>query len=240
MSSSRNTRAPRAAQRTPDQKQPPAAPPGGGRTSSDGPLCDLDGNPKNRFYDSSWDRIDLPSGNIISPRDVIYTSWRADSYFLSRARRLVFEEVPWGFRKPFTHDNELEFWGAFKTPTLRNVELTAPYMHNGRLFTLTDVVKFYAERDRQIPHDRLLNPDKHPEIRGFKLNQDDQRALVFFLLCLTDERVHHEKGPFDHPSLIVVNGYNSVSPVQERLINIDAVGKAGRQPTAGYYFPSNR
>ncbi len=44
--------------------------------------------------------------------------------------------------KPLMHDNELAYWGAFKTPSLRNVELTAPYMHNGRFMSLGDVIEF--------------------------------------------------------------------------------------------------
>ncbi len=119
------------------------------------------------------------------------------------------------------HDNELAFWGSFKTPTLRNIELTAPYMHNGRLMSLGDVIEFYNREDDELPEeaeekpDRLnfvprhtvVNPDVHPAIKGLKLTRSDRRALEFFLLCLTDQRVLHSKPPFDHPSLILVDGY---------------------------------
>jgi hypothetical protein len=85
------------------------------------------------FSDQSWDRIGLrdEEGNDTRNRSAVH--------FLSRARALVLSEEPWGLRKPFLHDNELAFWGAFRTPSLRNVELTAPYMHNGRLSSLREV-----------------------------------------------------------------------------------------------------
>ena len=59
---------------------------------------------------------------------------------------------------------------------------------------------------------------------------EDSRALWFFLLCLTDPRVAHEQGPFDHPSLTVINGY-AEGPGgtlgEELAIEIKQVGQAG-------------
>lgn len=152
---------------------------------------------------------------------------------------MVSNEEFWGYRKPFLHDNELAFWGAFKTPTLRNVELTAPYMHNGRLMTLMDVVEFYADEERQIPRSLTANPDKHPAMKGFDLTESDKRALVFFLLCLTDDRVRREEGPFDHPSLELVNGYqdDGAGRLEDVLISIPAVGSKGHPEFSGR-FPS--
>ena len=170
---------------------------------STNPCQSADCNPDQALYnatlaDKSWDRDDL-SG-----------SRRGDRHFLSRARRLVLDEHSWGHRKPLIHDNELAFWGAFKTPSLRNVALTAPYMHNGRLSDLFEVVDFY-ERAGDVPRELTHNPDKHPEIVPLDMTDDDQRALVFFLFCLTDPRVEHDQAPFDHPSLCIVNGYRQES-----------------------------
>lgn len=68
--------------------------------------------------------------------------------------------------------------GAFKTPTLRNVELTAPYMHDGSIATLDQVVEFYDRGGRPNPHlDR--------EIQPLGLSADDKRELVAFLRALT-------------------------------------------------------
>lgn len=160
---------------------------------------------------------------------------RSDTVLVSRARFLAQTEEPTGHRKPFLHDNELMFWGSFRTPTLRNVELTAPYMHNGRILSLSDVVEFY-DRGGDVAADKDRNPDKHPAMRPLNLTDEDQRALVFFLLCLTDNSVRYERAPFDHPSLTLLNGYEqNLSP---RFTQVEAVGAGGQEcPPSG--FPSD-
>jgi len=72
----------------------------------------------------------------------------------------------------------------FATPSLRNIELTAPYMHDGSLATLEDVVAHYNSR---IHNSETLDPNlaKHPP-EGIQLSEADQRALVAFLKSLTD------------------------------------------------------
>jgi cytochrome c peroxidase len=68
--------------------------------------------------------------------------------------------------------------GNFKTPTLREVARTAPYMHDGSLATLEDVVEFYSQGGRP-------NPDLDPEIRPRNFKPEEKRALVAFLKCLS-------------------------------------------------------
>ncbi|HVE82769.1 MAG TPA: cytochrome c peroxidase, partial [Myxococcales bacterium] len=70
--------------------------------------------------------------------------------------------------------------GAFITPSLRNVALTAPYMHDGSLATLEDVVRFYDGGGRSNP---LLDPLLHP----LGLDAGEQRDLVELLRALTGE-----------------------------------------------------
>ena len=74
--------------------------------------------------------------------------------------------------------------GKFSVPSLRNVALTAPYMHDGRFRTLEDVVEHYSTG---IPRSATLDPNlaKHPD-GGVPLSADDKRALVAFLKTLTD------------------------------------------------------
>lgn len=68
--------------------------------------------------------------------------------------------------------------GAFKTPTLREVGRTAPYMHDGSLATIEAVVDFYSDGGRTNPHlDR--------EIRPLGLSNDEKRALGAFLTSLS-------------------------------------------------------
>ncbi|HEX9004867.1 MAG TPA: cytochrome c peroxidase, partial [Blastocatellia bacterium] len=74
---------------------------------------------------------------------------------------------------------------AFKVPTLRNVALTAPYMHNGRFQTLEDVVNFYAAGGGHGSGMELNNIDD--KIRRFSLSSQERTDLVAFLHALTDE-----------------------------------------------------
>jgi cytochrome c peroxidase len=68
--------------------------------------------------------------------------------------------------------------GAFKTPTLREIARTAPYMHDGSLATLADVVDFYSDGGRK-------NPFLDPEVRPLRLIDDEKRALMRFLESLS-------------------------------------------------------
>ena len=70
--------------------------------------------------------------------------------------------------------------GAFKTPTLRNIAQTAPYMHDGSQKTLRDVVDFYVGGGSSNPH-----LDK--EIKELKLSGAERADLVAFLESLTGE-----------------------------------------------------
>ena len=75
--------------------------------------------------------------------------------------------------------------GRFSVPSLRNVALTAPYMHAGRFKTLAQVVEHYSSR---VQRGATLDPNlaKHPEAR-LRLSAPDKDALVAFLETLTDE-----------------------------------------------------
>jgi cytochrome c peroxidase len=75
--------------------------------------------------------------------------------------------------------------GKFKTPSLRNVALTAPYMHDGRFNTLEEVVEHYSSGVRRSA---TLDPNlaKHPEA-GIQLTTQEKADLVAFLKTLTDE-----------------------------------------------------
>ncbi len=74
---------------------------------------------------------------------------------------------------------------AFKVPTLRNVALTAPYMHNGRFQTLEEVLSFYAAGAGKGAGLDLPNLDD--KVRQFSLSDQEQHDLISFLHALTDE-----------------------------------------------------
>ncbi len=71
--------------------------------------------------------------------------------------------------------------GKFKTPTLRNIALTAPYMHDGTLWTLEEVVDHFARGGQAASN-------KSPLVAGFTITDQDRSDLVAFLNALTDER----------------------------------------------------
>ena len=83
--------------------------------------------------------------------------------------------------------------GAFRAPTLRNVAVTAPYMHDGSIATLADVIDFYAAGGRDIeagPNagDGRVNPFKRKEIHALDLSSQEKLDLVAFLQSLTDAK----------------------------------------------------
>ncbi len=135
--------------------------------------------------------------------------------------------------------------GAFKTPILRNVTLTAPYFHNGGQLTLEQMLTFY-NRGGDFAIDNLgnLSPNIHP----LGLDQDDLNDLVAFLEALTDERVACEMAPFDHPEITLPDGHEgSTSSVSDngngnavdRDDIISAVGATGSNKCIQPFLNSN-
>ena len=88
----------------------------------------------------------------------------------------------------FTDEGRYEVTGQeadkwrYRTPSLRNVALTAPYMHDGSIATLEGVVAFYAEGGGG-------DPAQDPRTQSLTLTQSDQDALVAFLRTLTSSHV---------------------------------------------------
>lgn len=79
-------------------------------------------------------------------------------------------------------------WGEFRVPSLRNVALTAPYMHNGSLATLRDVVRHYSELDEE----RLHGHEGIRLIRPLRLTSQEKSDLVAFLETLSAGITAHE------------------------------------------------
>jgi cytochrome c peroxidase len=84
--------------------------------------------------------------------------------------------------------------GKFKAPTLRNIAVTAPYMHDGSVATLEDAIEHYGAGGRTIgdgPNRGVGrdNPNKSPTIRGFTLAPGQKADLLAFLQSLTDPEV---------------------------------------------------
>lgn len=126
--------------------------------------------------------------------------------------------------------------GSFKVPTLRNVELTGPYMHNGGMATLTQVIEFYSrDGNFDLGGKEPFKMFSQPAIASGQQLED----LLNFLKSLTDERVRYARAPFDHPELVVSHGHvgdnqtiKADSPVSSSLaadevLVIPAVGAEG-------------
>ena len=76
--------------------------------------------------------------------------------------------------------NKPEDMGAFKTPTIREIANTAPYMHDGSLQTLREVVDFYDQGG-------IANPRLDPVIKPLKLTEQEKKDLVEFMESLNGE-----------------------------------------------------
>jgi cytochrome c peroxidase len=84
--------------------------------------------------------------------------------------------------------------GKFKPPSLRNIELTAPYMHDGSIETLEEVLDHYARGGRLIESgpnagDGRDNPNKNSLLNGFTMTEQEKQDMLAFLRALTDEEL---------------------------------------------------
>ena len=94
----------------------------------------------------------------------------------------------------FDMTGEVRDMGRFKAPSLRNIAVTAPYMHDGSVATLQDVIAHYERGGRLIEEgaqagDGRLSPFKSEFVTGFELTDGEREDLLAFLEALTDESV---------------------------------------------------
>jgi len=183
-------------------------------------------DPVNQFpIPLSFSRLGMWRAGVLTPVPV--------PAFLAR----FIPSFPLGFRPGDTRPvpNRTDVFGNFKTPQLRNVELTGPYFHNGGLSTLHQVVEFYTRGgDFPVTNQNDLDPEILPI--GKLIGSDTRKnEVVAFLLSLTDLRVKEQTVPFDHPELFIPNnGRAPVSPgsragflADARFTQIPGVGVGG-------------
>jgi hypothetical protein len=123
--------------------------------------------------------------------------------------------------------------GSFKTPSLRNLSLTAPYFHNGSAKSIQESLVVYNNGGL------FINPNLHPDVKPLGLDVTDFTDLTNFMLTLTDNRVAMEAAPFDHPSLIIPNGHQVVqkpgtTDAVDNFITLPATGRNGRPAPATF------
>ncbi|AYH44100.1 cytochrome c peroxidase [Azoarcus sp. DN11] len=145
------------------------------------------------------------------------------------------------FAPPLGPDERVAVMGAHKVPSLRNVELTAPYFHNGGQATLHQVVEFY---NRGGDFSAVNQDDLDPNIHPLGLTDEEKDDLVAFLTSLTDDRVRYERAPFDRPSISIPNGapadvaaaiclFTQDACAVEARVEIPAVGATGHVQALG-------
>jgi cytochrome c peroxidase len=98
---------------------------------------------------------------------------------------------PWPNIGIYLYTNNPADVGKFRTPGLRNVALTAPYMHDGNVATLEEVLDHYAAGGRTVADGPYAgcgrdNPHKDPRIAGIELTAQNRQDLLAFLRSLTD------------------------------------------------------
>jgi cytochrome c peroxidase len=98
--------------------------------------------------------------------------------------------------------------GRFRAPTLRNIEVSAPYMHDGSIATLSEVIDFYAAGGRNITSgefqgDGRNNPLKSQFIKGFTLTKEEKDDMIAFLKTLTDQTF------LSDPKHVVIDNVNN-------------------------------
>jgi len=82
--------------------------------------------------------------------------------------------------------------GCFKVPVLRNIALTAPYMHDGRFATLEEVVEHYNSGIQAHPNLSIMLKQPNGEPKRLHLTPSDKQDLIAFLNTLTDEQFRQD------------------------------------------------
>lgn len=107
---------------------------------------------------------------------------------------------------PGSQKMQLANQAAFKIPSLRNIELTGPYMHNGSMATLEQVIEFYSRGGNFTGEAKqITRVFSQPNLQ---LNEQNRQDLIAFLKTLTDERVRYQRAPFDHPEIKIPHGHS--------------------------------
>jgi cytochrome c peroxidase len=138
-------------------------------------------------------KVFVNHGSCITCHDVFHRSVNPLGGRLALLTDLRFHNLGVGYSRGMMRDTgrfevtrDPEDWGAFKTPSLRNIALTAPYMHDGSIGSLVEVVEFY---DRGC----TPNPNLSPGLRPLYLTKAQKRALVAFLGSLTDPKLERPR-----------------------------------------------
>lgn len=100
--------------------------------------------------------------------------------------------------------------GLFRTPTLRYLEFTPPYMHNGAFFTLEEVIDFYDEGGGE-------SANKSPLLQPLNLTEEQKADLLDFLLAMTGDEIIHDPPSLPAYEVLPVPGLTTSDPQGAQL-----------------------
>ncbi|MFM7057482.1 MAG: cytochrome-c peroxidase [Planctomycetota bacterium] len=154
-------------------------------------------------------RLDWGVGRVAEPNEIPFEFSRARKRYPGEDR---------------LQPNQSHVRGAFKSPSLRNIALTSPYMHNGAFLTLREVLLFYQYGPREFADIAEAKFWHHPGLPALQqFLEADVRAIdeiEAFLMALTDSRVELHQAPFDHPSLVLPSGNKVQSAYLQETVNL--------------------
>ena len=85
--------------------------------------------------------------------------------------------------------NLYQDYGVFKVPSLRNISVTGPYMHDGRFATLEEVIDFYSENIQDHPNLHPALQDPTGKAKKLQFTAEEKTALISFLKTMTDQTI---------------------------------------------------
>ncbi|HAA10508.1 MAG TPA: cytochrome-c peroxidase [Cytophagales bacterium] len=158
------------------------------------------------FVDEDVPKLTLLSEQENLGREIFYNGYKGAtcSYCHGGAMNVNDEAKNNGLDLVYSDNGKGEITGRdsdmalFKVPALRNVALTAPYMHDGRFATLMEVVNHYSDNVQQHPNinfrlTTLDVEDTHGPVMRLNLTRSEKEALVAFLHTLTDDTITTEE-----------------------------------------------
>jgi cytochrome c peroxidase len=153
---------------------------------------------------SAYDRYKAGQKNAMTPSQIRGMSVYSDKAKCDQCHEGInfttnmYANIGVGADKPepdvgrFAVTKDPKDWGAFKTPTLRDIERTAPYMHDGSLKTLEEVVEHYDKGG-------VKNRNLDAKMKPLNLTEQDKKDLVAFLKALNGEGWQQIKAPERFP-----------------------------------------
>ena len=143
-------------------------------------ICHLVGEQSALFTDGQFHDTGLAYSNTMSLHIKDFDVRLAEGNFTRRSQedvQMISNPTPNDLGRFEITQNPKDRW-SFKTPSLRNVALTGPYMHDGSLKTLVDVVNYYNAGG-------FYSPNKSDLVKPMELTDEEKQALVAFLNSLT-------------------------------------------------------